>query len=54
MLSLYIIWPYPPADLQEADGLEKSGGLMEVANMWKSLPATSPQGIYNKSEVGNP
>ncbi len=54
MLSLYIIWPYPPADLQEADGLEKAGGLMEVANMWKSLPATSPQGIYNKSKEGNP
>ena len=42
MLSLYLIWPYPPADLKE------------VAKMWKSLPATSPQGIYNKSEEAKP
>ena len=54
MLSLYIIWPYPATDLQEADGLEKAGGLIEVAKMWNSLPVTSQQGIYNKSEVGNP
>ncbi len=53
MLSLYIIWPYPATDLQETDGLEKAGGLMEVATLWNSLPATSPQGIYNKEELLN-
>jgi hypothetical protein len=53
MLSLYIIWPYPPVDLQEVDGLQKVGGLVEVATKWNSLPVTSPQGIYNKEALLN-